>query len=1076
MKSDLNLLVIEDVEADFILLERCLKQGGLDPVSVWVKKTEDLNSALDNYDFDAVLLDYNVPGINFRDSLRTIQSRLPDLPLILVSGSIGEEEAVELLKAGIWDFVLKDNMIRLVPSIKRSLAEADERKARLSAEKSLRESESRFSTVFCRSPIGIAITHPDNGSIVDMNDAMLQMIAYNKMDVIGRNTLDLNIWRNPEDRTRMLDLLRINGRVENFEAAYRKKTGEICDLKVDAEMIELSGSSLVLAMVSDITERKFAEKMQHLLFHLLEIVNRNTDIEHLLKEFVSEIREFTGCDSVGIRVLDDNGNIPYQAYDGFSEDFFLMESPLSIKSDHCMCINVVKGETDPDSSFYTKGGSVYMNGTTRFLATVSEEEKGITRNVCNAEGYESVALVPFKSGGCVLGLIHIADRRDNMAPLKMVEMLEKAAMQLGTAFQRAHTEAILKESEARYRSLFDNMLEGVAYCRMVYEDGVPVDFVYISVNNAFESLTGLRDVTGKRVTDVIPGIRESNPELFGIYGEAAASGISRRFEVYVEVLGNWFAVAVYSPVKDHFVAVFDVISERKKAEIALQEQKKKYHGLFQEFKALLDNVPDGIALLSPDLKIKWANRVLSGQIGDSEISPLSDSKCYETLWGYNYPCDGCPAVKSFKSGKIEETYIETPDKKIIELRAIPILDEHGKVKSVIEIIRDITEHKKLEQQLLQAQKMESIGTFAGGIAHDFNNILSAIVGYGDIILMEMADDDPQRANVEVILDAADRAAHLTKDLLLFSRKQLTDIRPVSINEVIRTVEKFLRRVIGEDIELKTKLSTPPLTVLADFHQIEQVLMNFGTNARDAMPTGGSFSITVEKVELDSLFVSAHGYGSPGGYAMITVSDTGTGMDKETRQKIFEPFFTTKGVGKGTGLGLAVVYSIIKQHNGYINVYSEQDKGTTFRIYLPVTSFEKGETKEKEKYKFQAGGTETILLAEDDEALRKLTVKILRQSGYNVIEAVNGEDAIIKFTENKDAVKLLVFDVIMPKISGKDAYDKICSIKPGVKCIFASGYAPDFLDRSQGLDDKMTIIYKPVSPNDLLKKVRSLLDE
>lgn len=1076
MKSDLNLLVIEDAEADFMLIKRCLKQSGHNASYTWIKKPEDIDEALGSHDFDAVLLDYNVPGINFRESLKTIKTRYPDLPLILVSGSVGEEEAVELLKTGVWDFVLKDNLVRLAPAIERSLGEAEERKARLKAEKELRESESRFFTVFECSPLGIVITRPENGEVIAVNDAMLRIIEYDKEEVIGRQTTDLNIWAKNEDRTRMIESLRSNGRVENFEASCRKKNGEICDLMFSAKMIELAGLTFILAMVSDITERKFSEKMNDLHFHLLEIVNRNNGMDELLREFVSEIRNFTGCDSVGIRVLDDEGNIPYQAYDGFSNRFFLIESPLSVKSDHCMCINVIKGETNPDLPFYTKGGSFYMNGTSHFLATVPEEEKGITRNACNAEGYESVALVPFRSADRILGLIHVADRRNNMANFKMVEMLEKAAMQLGTAFQRAHAEATLRESESRYHSLFDNMLEGFAYCRMIFEQDVPADFIYISVNNAFETLTGLHDVIGKYVTDVIPGIKDSNPDIFEIYGKVASTGISQRFETYVGALDNWFSVAVYSPAKDHFVAVFDIITERKKAEIALMEQKKKYKELFQEFKTLLDNVPDGIALLSPDLKIKWANKNLADKAKNSKIDLLSDMKCHEELWGHRQQCDECPAAKSFKSSKIEETCFETPDKRTMELRAIPIADEFGRVESVIEIIRDITEQRRLEQQLRQAQKMESIGTLAGGIAHDFNNILTAIVGYGNLILMDMAEDDPHRANVEIILEAADRAAHLTRDLLLFSRKQVSNICSASINEIIRTVEKFLRRVIGEDIELKTKYSVPPLIVLADAHQIEQVLMNFGTNARDAMPSGGSFSITVEKVELDSSFISAHGYGSPGVYARVAVSDTGKGMDEETRQKIFEPFFTTKERGKGTGLGLAVVYGIIKQHNGYINVYSEPDLGTTFIIYLPATTLEKSESRKANSDEPPAGGTETLLLAEDDESLRKLYSRILRRSGYTVIEAVDGEDAIRKFSENKDSIKLLLFDVIMPKVSGKNAYDKILEINPDIKCIFASGYAADFIQQKQGIGNRMPIIYKPVSPDVYLKTVRAVLDE
>ena len=280
-----------------------------------------------------------------------------------------------------------------------------------------------------------------------------------------------------------------------------------------------------------------------------------------------------------------------------------------------------------------------------------------------------------------------------------------------------------------------------------------------------------------------------------------------------------------------------------------------------------------------------------------------------------------------------------PDGRLLELRAVPNNDESGKVESVIEVIRDITEHKKLEDQLRQAQKMESIGTLAGGIAHDFNNILTAIIGFGQLALMQMGPDDPQREKIEHMLEGGDRAAQLTNDLLIFSRKQVSEKRPVDLNDIIGKVEKFLVRVIGEDIKCSMALHNEPIVVYADPHQLEQVLMNLATNARDAMPKGGDLMISAEQISLGDNFVAIHGYGKPGKYALLTISDTGEGMDEETRKKIFDPFFTTKEVGKGTGLGLAVVYGIIKEHEGFINVYSEPGIGTTFKIYLPLISSE-----------------------------------------------------------------------------------------------------------------------------------------
>ncbi len=283
------------------------------------------------------------------------------------------------------------------------------------------------------------------------------------------------------------------------------------------------------------------------------------------------------------------------------------------------------------------------------------------------------------------------------------------------------------------------------------------------------------------------------------------------------------------------------------------------------------------------------------------------------------------------------------------------------------------------------------------------------------------------------------------------------------------------RLIGEDIDFKTILTGSDLIVMADSGQIEQVLMNFISNARDAMPDGGLLSISTELIEVDSEFIRAHGYGEPGMYALGTVSDTGTGMDEKTKEKIFEPFFTTKEAGKGTGLGLSIVYGIIRQHNGYINVYSEPDKGTTFRIYLPLVKAA-AEVNKPVELAEPAGGTETVLLAEDNAEVRKITRSVLEAFGYTVFEAVDGEDAVNRFMKNKDSIELLIFDVIMPLKSGKDAYEEILRVRPDINVLFLSGYTIDIVSNKGIFAEGLNFISKPVSSNNLLSKIREILDK
>jgi PAS domain S-box-containing protein len=640
--------------------------------------------------------------------------------------------------------------------------------------------------------------------------------------------------------------------------------------------------------------------------------------------------------------------------------------------------------------------------------------------------------------------------------------------------ERKRAEEALRKNEELYRSLFENMLNGFAYCRMLFEEGKPKDFIYLAVNSRFELLTGLKDVVGRRVSEVIPGILESDPQLIEIYGCVAMTGQSVRFERFVESLQDWYSISVYGTAHEHFVAVFDVVTERKRSEEKLAQSEAEFRRLSMEFHGLLDAIPDSLMLLDRDMKVHWVNRAAIETIGLTSEN-IADQCCYALWEKGSAPCDLCPAIQSFSTGKPWNETVRRPDGSIWDIRTVPLSDAQGEIVNVIELSRDITEHRKLEDQLRHSQKMESIGTLAGGIAHDFNNILTAIIGYGKLALMKMPVDNPLRQNVENMLEGADRAAHLTRELLQFSRKQAIERKPVDLNMVVVKLEKFLKKIIGEDIAFKTVLHETPLPVLADEHHLEQVLMNLATNARDAMPQGGALTVTTGIVTLSREFIAAHGYGKLGTYAHIIFADTGMGMDEATQQRIFEPFFTTKEVGKGTGLGLAVSYGIIKQHDGYIIVYSEPGRGTVFRIYLPIILSEAVEVPRSEQETPAVGGAETILLAEDDEAVRNLTRRVLTEFGYTVIEAVDGSDTVSKFLESSAKVDLLLLDIIMPKMNGKEAFDEIRKIRPEIKAIFSSGYAPETIRQKASLAEDVNLITKPVSPTELLRMVRSVLD-
>ena len=388
---------------------------------------------------------------------------------------------------------------------------------------------------------------------------------------------------------------------------------------------------------------------------------------------------------------------------------------------------------------------------------------------------------------------------------------------------------------------------------------------------------------------------------------------------------------------------------------------------------------------------------------------------------------------------------------------------------------EIAERKNLETQLCQSQKMEGIGQLAGGVAHDFNNILTAIIGYGNLAGMRLKNDEKTMEYLEQILTAADRATHLTHGLLAFSRKQLITLQPANLNSIVSSVEKMLGRLISEEIELKTRLSDEDLIVMADPGQIDQVIINLATNARDAMPDGGSLIIETSRFAMTGDYCKSHGFGAAGEHALLTVSDSGQGMDGATQARIFEPFFTTKEVGKGTGLGLSIVFGIIKQHNGFVTVYSETGCGTTFKIYLSLAKGEVAPRHLAEVMEAVAGGDETVLVVEDNAEVRNFTRTLLEQNGYRVLEAVDGQDAVARFGAHLDEIRLVIMDVVMPKMNGKETLLKMQSIRPDVVALFTSGYTADVIYKKGVLTEDINFISKPAPPQALLRKVRGLLD-
>ncbi len=823
---------------------------------------------------------------------------------------------------------------------------------------------------------------------------------------------------------------------------------------------------------------------------------------------------------------------------------------------------------------------------------------------------------------------------------------------------RKEAEASLERSEIRYHSLFENMIEGYAYCETVFEGDKLKDFVYTEVNGAMEKLTGLTDVVGKKVSDVVPGLAKTNPEVFEVFGRVALTGEPEKIETYLEPLEIWLSIAVYSSSRENFVAVFDNITERKRAGSLLIESQQRlalatesasigiwdwdlvadtmkwdarmydlygnhdedfagssqtwnlnlhpedvervyaeyaaviegtgeYHSEFRvvwpngevrhlESSATILRAEDGTALRF--IGVNWditerkvaeetlreadqraireygllLNRVakLALALGDArDLETVYEELCEFAfvstgmdgffislfdakqktrtaayVWSEGVKVDA-PSLPPMEMGKSPhsravltgETIItddfqnamdgqpvihlngDLPQSSLVVPMSVmgkivggvevqsnhlaAFTDSHATAMQMaanlaanaIENVRLLDIERVQAEQLRQSQKMEAIGVLAGGIAHDFNNLLTAINGFSDLTLRKMEPNNPFRHSIQEIGKAGRRAAELTSQLLTFSRKQVLVPSVINLNSVVSNIEAMLRRVIRESIELKVKLEPKLGNVMADPGQVEQVIMNLAINARDAMPDGGHLTIETKNVYLDANYVEQHFMVSGGHFVRMTITDTGEGMDAMTRSHIFEPFFTTKEVGKGTGLGLATVYGIVKQSGGTISVYSEVGHGSSFRVYLPCVDQEVEQPSWPSEVEAMGAGTETILLVEDEDAVRSFVTEVLEDSGYKVLPAENGPNALTLCQNYSEPIDLLISDVIMPKMGGAELKNQVVNLIPGIKVLFISGYTNDSM-AGRGIDDpNLAFLEKPFTPDSLTRKVREVLE-
>ncbi len=633
--------------------------------------------------------------------------------------------------------------------------------------------------------------------------------------------------------------------------------------------------------------------------------------------------------------------------------------------------------------------------------------------------------------------------------------------------ERVLAEDRLQKSESQYRMLFENMTQGLVCFRVEIEDGQAKDLTYVAVNAAYTRLTGRKNVVGRRISEVLPGIREADPELFERYARVAQTGQPEQFEINLKTLKQWCAVSAFSPQQNLVVAVFDFINERKQVEEQLRKlsravEQSSVSIVITDRQAHIEYVnPKFVEMTGYTFAEVAGKHPLFLQSGEPVFNQESNHK---TLWA------------TITSG--QEWHGEFHNKRkngegFWEAVAIsPIKSADGFITHFVIIKEDITKQKQLEDEFRQAQKMEAFGNLAAGVAHDFNNLLTAILGNVEIINAEAPMQALQQESMVEIAEAAERAANLTRQLLLFSRRKAMRPEVLELNEVVENMSKMLRRLLGENLTLQTRYGSGTTPVMADSGMLEQVLMNLAVNSRDAMPKGGELMIETELL----LITEATPRRRIGHFVCLTVRDTGSGITPQDLEHIFEPFFTTKEVGKGTGLGLATVFGIIEQHKGWIEVESRIGKGTAFHLYLPrheKTTETEFITRPKPA---NPSGVETILLVEDEAAVRKLARNILQRFGYHVLEADSPVTALEFWREHHTKIALLFTDMVMPgQMTGLELSQQLLAEKPSLKVIYTSGYTDEMLKEGSALRESPNFLQKPYLPDELLKTVRTALD-
>ena len=960
---------------------------------------------------------------------------------------------------------------------------------RQQAERALRANEAKYRVVVEDTPVMICQSRL-NGEITFVNRAYCQAFGKTAQSLVGTSFFDLIPLSEREWVKDHFIAIRDPESVQTIEHQIITMDGTIRWHRwINRGVFDDTGQMIGFQAVGeDVTERRHYSAEQEFTLHMLQSMDRTSDLDGLIRDVTTLMQHWSGCEAVGIR-LQEGEDFPYYETRGFPESFVRSERSLcaldssgGILRDtagnpvlECMCGNVICGRFDPSLPFFTENGSFWTNSTTDLLASTTETDRQArTRNRCHGEGYESVALIPLRVGSRRIGLLQFNDARRDRFDTQKIALLERLASSLTLGLTQRITEKDLQESENRYKAIFNQAGDGILLI-----DSVTAEFIEFNTK-AHENLgytreefsqLSVRDIeyaqSPEHVATHLKQVLDTGSDIFETRHRTKTGDVR-------DVLVTCTRLALHNG--SHFLTIFRDITAQKQGEATLRAERDL-------LKRIAETSPAGITRLDGRGTIVYANRLAEVILG-LKRSDILERTYQDPEWkitdfnGNPFPADQLPFVQVKR--KKQPVYdvrhaIEWPggERALLSINAAPIFDDSGAFDGMVATLNDITRMKEMENRLRQAQRMESIGNMAGGIAHDFNNILFPIVGTAEMLLDDLAKHTPEWENAMEIYKAGKRGSALVKQILSFSHQTKHKKFPIRIQQVVKEVLQLARKTIPVDIGMMETIQQNCGMVVADPTQIHQVIMNLVTNAFHAMEkNGGTISVSLTEVRSTPDGVDMDASAS---CIAITIGDTGHGIAPDILDKIFEPYFTTKPQGKGTGLGLAMVYGIVREHGGDVTVKSEVGKGTTFSVYLPVLA-QQAETVPATLSEKDPSGTEHILLVDDEAPIVRLGKMILERLGYSVSSYLSSAAALAAFVQSKETFDLVITDMTMPGMTGMTLAKEMLSARRDIPIIICTGFSERINEATIESIGVKGLLMKPIVKSELARMVRNVLDE